>query len=394
VNIGSILIYNMSTRRVKTIYELLAWDDERSNRKQKLEDKQIKKPIKENSKKTIKTSENPVEKHKECLKKPKETSEKPVEKKHDECLKKPEAKVKETNTENRSKKPQGKLEEAMLTNTQLKNRLAETNAAIKKVKEAQLLIMQWAQKQEWEFPQNIRELLPKNKKFMREAAFERVPHGKSPAEYTFNLLYFFSLTKSEQEELGAKVFEHEKDARPEEFAALEYVTKEVNDFLFYFPDESVKMSAEYGYLSSMVPKHSTDPRSEWVILKKLALGFFPVYTRVTVKRAVERSYTWGNLNQTDNKAAIKYNLIAERSDDYHGTCRYQIGTNYDSKTGSFTLKDQTYKWEIKNYGIVWYQGLFKVSNLVMDNNPPYKEGMEGIVEIHWTGDCIYDTSED
>jgi hypothetical protein len=343
-------INGKSNRRVKTLEELLKNDEDSKRSEVNLRNKQINKHMKGNSKRAIKTE---------------------YIKNHDV-----------------------KLREVMLTNTALKNRLTEANAAVKKLKDAQLLIMDWARQQEWEFPQHIRKLLPKDKKFMREAALQRVPHGKSPAEYTFNLLYFFSLTASEQEALGAKVFEREKGDRPEDFAALEFVTKELNDFLFYFPDENVKMMAEYGYLACMVPKQSTNPRSDWVVLKKLALSFFPVYTRVTVKRAVKRTYTWSNVKQTDNAATIKYNLIAERSDDHYGTRRYHISIKCDSKTGQFTLADTTYKWEIVNYGICWYSGHFEVSNLVMDNNPPYKEGMRGIVEIHWTGSCIYDTSED
>jgi len=302
--------------------------------------------------------------------------------------------VDENKHEEQFKNQEETIKEIMSSNTALENRLNEANAALKKLKEAQSLIMDWARKQDWEFPKNIRELLPKDKSFMRKAAFEKVPYGKSPAEYTLNLLYFNSLTKSEQVELGATVFQREKDDRPEDFADLQIVTKELHDFLFYFSDEKVNMIAKYGYLDCMVPDQSTDPKSEWVILKKKALSFFPVYTRVTVKRAVNRYQTWSNLSKAKNKASIKYNLIAEREDDREGLCRYQIGTNYDSETGAFTLKDKTHTWEIVNYGICWYQGTFKVYNLVMDNNPPYKEGMKGIVEIHWTGTCIYDTSED
>jgi len=282
-----------------------------------------------------------------------------------------------------------KLKKVMLSNTALEKSLMEANATIKKLKKAQSLIMDWARQQDWEFPENIRELLPKDKEFMRKAAFAKVPRGNSPAEYTFNLLYFCSLSKSEQEELGAKVFQREKDDRPEDFADLQIVTKELHDFLFYFTDDRVKMSAEYGYLACMVPKRSTDPKSEWVTLKKLALAFFPVYTRVTYKRVVDRYRSYSNVD-----GAVKYNLVAERKDDYHGMCRYTIFTKCDSKTGEISLTSTTYKWEIVNYGIVWYHGHFEVSNLVMDNNPPYREGMQGMVEIHWKGTCIYDTSED
>jgi hypothetical protein len=296
--------------------------------------------------------------------------------------------------EDQLKNPEERLKQVIASNTALEKRLKEANAAIKKLKEAQSLIMDWARQQDWEFPQKILELLPKDKNFMRKAAFEKVPYGKSPAEYTFNLLYFISLSESEQVQIGSKVFQREQEDRPEDFAALEIVTKELWDLLFHFTDDQVKMSAEYGYLASMVPKQSTDPRSDWVELKKMGVEFFPVYTRVTVQRKVDRYRTWNNLRNANKKEPIKYCLIAERRDRHNCLCCYTISIKCDTETGAFTLTDKTYKWEIVNYGIVWYSGHFEVSNLVMDNNPPYKEGMQGIVEIHWTGTCIYDTSED
>merc|ERR1719193_1542147 len=148
--------------------------------------------------------------------------------------------------------------------------------------------MDWVRKQEWELPPDIRNLLPMNSSFMRKAAFEKVPYGKSPAEYAFNIFYYLSLPESKQAELGAKVFHREKDERPEDFAALENVTRELWEFLFHFPDENIKMTAEYGYLARCVPRLSTDPRSYWVRLKKMALNLFPVYTRVTVRGGVKR----------------------------------------------------------------------------------------------------------
>jgi hypothetical protein len=302
--------------------------------------------------------------------------------------------VDENKHEEKFQNPEDQIKQIVLHNSALEKRLKEANAAIKKLKGAQILIMDWARQQDWEFPQNIRELLPKDKKFMRKAAFEKVPYGKSPAEYTFNLLYFCSLSKIEQEELGSKVFQRDQGERPEDFAALEIVTKELHDFLFHFTDDRVKMYAEYGYLACMVPKQSTDPRSDWVELKKMGCEFFPVYTRVTVQRKVDRYRTWNNLRSANKQEPIKYCLIAEREDRHHCLCSYQISIKCDSETGVFTLTDKTYKWEIVNYGIVWYSGHFEVSNLVMETNPPYKEGMKGIVEIHWTGTCIYDTSED
>lgn len=97
---------------------------------------------------------------------------------------------------------------------------------------------------------------------MWKAAFDKIPYGRGPAEYAFNLLYFLSLPKSQQAKLGAKVFHREKDERPEHFAALEIVNKELHEFLFHFPNENIQMSAEYGYLSRCVPQLSTNPQSK------------------------------------------------------------------------------------------------------------------------------------
>merc|ERR1712203_76354 len=118
------------------------------------------------------------------------------------------------------------------------------------------------------------------------------------------------------------------------------------------------MIAMYGFLDCMVPDQSTDPKSEWVILKKKALAFFPVYTRVTVRRAVDRYTTWSNINQAKGAATVKYNLIVERNDERNGLRRYQIDVKNDSETGAFVLTDTTYQWELINYGICWYQGRF------------------------------------
>lgn len=116
-----------------------------------------------------------------------------------------------------------------------------------------------------------------------------------------------------------------------------------------------------------------------------------MYTRVTVKASVKQ--VWRKAPR------LTYHLEAERvseANGYVGANRvYQIRTKYDSNTGALELlKNELCRWEIENYGIVNYHGDFKVTNLVMDNNPPYKVGMKGIVQILWTGTCIYDSAED
>lgn len=288
-----------------------------------------------------------------------------------------------------------RLEEAKKVNTKLE----EEN---KKMKLAQNLFMDWARQQEWELPKHIRDVLPKDEKFMRMAAFDRIPYGRSPAEYTFNILYFLSLPWNDQVELGAKVFQREKVERLEDFAALELVTKELHDLLYYFPDEDVKMTADYAFQSVCVPKHSTDPASDWCVQKKLALNLFHVYTRVTVRRVVpQRGRSYVNLRNARKQLSNKLYLEAEKKicKDRHGrlqsTRPYKIMTKYDPDAGTFELvKDGMHNWEIVNYGMVNYRGHFKVSNLKMDNNPPYRDGMKGIVQIMWTGTCIYDSAED
>jgi len=291
----------------------------------------------------------------------------------------------------------GKLNDALKGNTQLKKVVA-------KLKKAQNLFMDWARQQEWELPKHIRDELPQDRSFMRKSAFDRIPYGRSPAEYTFNILYFLSLPENEQVELGAKVFHHEKVTRLEDFAALELVTKELHDLLFYFPDDQVDMKADYAFQAACVPRYSTDPGSEWVILKKLALNLFHVYTRVTVRR-LKRGRTYHNLRSTrrntDKEYAEKLYLEAEKkiSNDKHGRLQcpkpYKIKTKFDPDTGRFSLvEDLRHNWEIVNYGMVNYHGHYRVTNLFMDNNPPYRDGMKGIVQILWTGTCIYDSAED
>lgn len=292
-----------------------------------------------------------------------------------------------------AKKVKTKLEE---TNTKLK----ENN---KKMKHAQNLFMDWARQQEWELPKNIRDELPRDEKFMRKAAFDRIPYGRSPSEYTFNILYFLSLPWKDQVELGAKVFQREKVERLEDFAALELVTKELHDLLYFFPDEDVKMTADYPFQAMCVPKLSTEPSSEWCVQKTLALNLFHVYTRVTVRRLVpKRGRSYVNLRMVRKESSHKLYLEAEKKickDSRHGRLQcsdpYKIMTKYDPIAGTFELvKDGMHEWEIVNYGMVNYRGHYKVSNLKMDNNPPYFDGMKGIVQIEWTGTCIYDSAED
>jgi len=299
------------------------------------------------------------------------------------------------------KKRDIQLGELAKTCMSLSKRFEEANSVIKKLEKTQHLFMDWARQQEWELPEHIRTLLPKNKSFMRKAAFDKVPYGESPAEYCFNILYFLSLSEKDQEELGATVFQRKKAERPEDFATLKNVTKELHAFLFHFTDDKVKMEAKYGYLQSCVPKYSTDSNSEWMRLKKLAVNLFPVYTRVTVKRGVSRGSTYSNYNMARKASRLAYQLIAERisKEDRWGRKQekkyyYRIQTKYDSEKGTFELLQPTHNWEIVNYGMVNYYGHFNVTNLVMDNNPPYKEGSQGIVQILWAGTCIYDSAED
>jgi len=269
----------------------------------------------------------------------------------------------------------------------------------RKMKKVQSLFMDWAREQEWELPPHIRDLLPKDPGFMRKAAFERVPHGRGPAEYTFNLLYFLSLPLKEQVELGSKVFHREKMIRPEDSAGLQMVTQELHDLLFYFPDDDVKMTAEYAFQATCVPKHSEDPRSEWVVQKNLAFTLFDVYTRVVVKSQLNRAYTYYNVSAARKDYPLRLSLYAERTirsgREIGKTKLYKIKSKCNKETGKFEiLNDGVHYWEIVNYGMVYYNGHYKVSNLVMDNNPPYKEGMKGMVQIEWTGTCVYDSAED
>jgi len=209
----------------------------------------------------------------------------------------------------------------------------------------------WARQQELELPRHVRDLLPKDREFMRKAALEKVPKGKGPAEYCFNLLYFLSLSEIEQVELGATVFEWEKAVGSYDFAPLKM---ELHDFLFHFPDDDVRMTANH---PSHFPKLSTDPRSEWVRLKKLALNHFPVYTRVTLRREPSRGFGSINLGMYRRASRFVWYLETEEIlfwilyDDRYGRRKgsklYKIKGTYEDNTGVFKLlNNNIYNWEI------------------------------------------------
>jgi len=291
------------------------------------------------------------------------------------------------------------LKEVAEENAALTARMKEIETDNVQLKKVQGLFMDWASQQEWELPPHIRDLLPKDPVFMRKIALERVPRGKSPAEYTFNLLYFMALPEKEQVELGSKVFHREKMVRPEDTAGLEIVTNELHELLFYFPDDDVKMTAEYAFLATCVPEFSVDPQSEWVTLKKLALNLFDVYTRVVVRSQQNRAYTYYNVSVSRRDYQKRLSLYAERTirsgRESGKTKFYKIKAKCDKDTGKWELlKDGVHYLEVVNYGMVYYHGHYKLTNLVMDNNPPYKEGSEGMVQITWTGTCVYDSAED
>jgi len=291
------------------------------------------------------------------------------------------------------------LKKVAETNAALTARLKEIEADNLQLKKVQSLFMDWASQQEWELPAQIRDLLPKDPVFMRKIALERVPRGRSPAEYTFNLLYFLTLPGNEQVDLGSKVFHREKMVRPEDTAGLEIVTKELHELLFYFPDTDVKMTAEYDFQKPCVPEYSNDPQSEWVTQKKLALNLFDVYTRVIVKSQINRGYTYCNISSARNDYQQRLTLYAKRTIrsgmERGKTKLYKIKATCNKETGHWELSgDGLHYWEVVNYGMVYYHGHYKLTNLVMDNNPPYKEGSKGMVQIIWTGTCVYDSAED
>jgi len=277
-----------------------------------------------------------------------------------------------------------------------KNEVEKENAKLKKV---QCLFMDWARDQEWELPPHIRDLLPDDPEFMYKSALARVPYGKSPAEYTFNLLYFLALPKEEQMKLGSKVFHRERMIRPEDSAGLQIVIQELHNLLFWLHDKDITMTCEYAFQSTCVPKLSQEPRSEWVVQKNLAINLFDVYTRVVVKNTLNRGYTFYSVSAARKDLAKRLCLFAEsvikRGSKKGDTKLCKINATMDRKTGKFTLLNNGLNyWEIVNYGMVNYRGHYQLSNLVMDNHPPYKEGMKGMVQIVWTGDCVYDSAED
>jgi len=276
---------------------------------------------------------------------------------------------------------------------QRKNEVEKENAKLKKV---QCLFMDWARDQEWELPPHIRDLLPDDPDFMYKSALKRVPYGKSPAEYTFNLLYFLALPEEEQMKLGSKVFHRERMIRPEDSAGLQIVIQELHDLLFWFHDDDIKMTCEYAFQSTCVPERSQEPRSEWVVQKNLAINLFDVYTRVVVKNKQNRGYTYWAARKDLAKRLCLYAMRAIKRGSKKGDTKFcKINAVLDRKTGEFTLLNNgVNNWEIVNYGMVNYRGHYKLSNLVMDNHPPYEEGMRGMVQIEWTGDCVYDSAED
>jgi len=291
------------------------------------------------------------------------------------------------------------IKKAAETNAALTARMKEIEAENVQLKKVQSLFMDWASQQEWELPPHIRDLLPKDPVFMRKIALARVPRGRSPAEYTFNLLYFLTLPEKEQVDLGSKVFHREKMVRPEDTAGLEIVTKELHELLYYFPDTEVKMTAEYAFQATCVPEYSKDPQSEWVTQKKLALNLFDVYTRVIVKSQINRGYTYCNISSARRDYPKRLSLYAQRTirsgRESGKTKLYKIKATCNKETGNWELShDGVHYWEVVNYGMVYYHGHYKLTNLVMDNNPPYKEGSKGMVQIIWQGTCVYDSAED
>merc|ERR1711920_514821 len=120
----------------------------------------------------------------------------------------------------------------------------------------------------------------------------------------------------------------------------------------------------------------------------MGINLFDVYTRVVVKNTQNRSYTYYNLSAARKDRAKRLCLFAEsvikRGREKGNTKYFKIKTNFDPETREFTLLDNGLNyWEIVNYGMVNYRGHYKLSNLVMDNHPPYKEGMMGMVQIEW-----------
>jgi len=276
----------------------------------------------------------------------------------------------------------------------LKNQLAKSRLAHKNLQKTLDLLLDHTRQQEWVLPENILKRLPRYESLMLKAALQKVPYGRSPAEYAVNILFFLSLPKADQLRLGEKLFQLESVVRPENYARLQIVSRELSEFIYLMPDEDMKIEPEYPYLKRCIPKRSTNPRSKWMDVKNRATNFFPMYTRVTVSKESDNSRENGYWNDS---ASTLY-LEAESSNRSIGSTIpqiYRIKAVYDGKTGRFHLEeDNLHSWEIANYGVCTYMADFKVSHLVMDNNPPYGEGMKGIVQMMWTGKLVYESMED
>jgi len=276
----------------------------------------------------------------------------------------------------------------------LEEQLVKTRTANKNLKETIELLLDHTRQQDWVLPQAILRRIPRNESLMLRAALQKVPYGRGPAEYAVNILFFLSLTKAEQLSLGEKLFKTGSVVRPENYARLQSVATELNEFMYIFSDDDMHIEPEYQYLSRCIPRRSTNKRSKWMVLKNCATNFFPIYTRVTV------------VNDSPNLRDCFYNesgtalfLEAERitvdMSQASTKQKYRLETTYDERTGKFNIKEDNLEcWEIANYGVCTYNANFHISNLIMDNNPPYSEGMKGIVQIMWTGKIIYQSTED
>jgi len=277
----------------------------------------------------------------------------------------------------------------------LEEQLVKVRAANKNLKETIELFLDHTRQQEWVLPQPIICRLPRNESLMLRAALQKVPYGKSPAEYAVNILFFLSLTKAEQLRLGAKLFHLENVVRPENYARLQNVAGELLEFIYLFTDDDMYIEPESPYLIRCVPKRSTNPRSKWMDVKNRATNFFPIYTTVTVVKESSNLSWEAYCNESSSTFFLEAQRLTLDMWQASDTQTYRIETTYDARTGRFKLKkDNLHSWEIANYGVCTYNADFHVSNLVMDNNPPYTEGMKGIVQIMWTGRLIYQSIED
>jgi len=277
----------------------------------------------------------------------------------------------------------------------LEEQLVKVRAANKNLKETIELFLDHTRQQDWVLPQPIICRLPRNESLMLRAALQKVPYGRSPAEYAVNILFFLSLTKAEQLGLGAKLFHLENVVRPENYARLQNVAGELLEFIYIFSDDDMYIEPEYPYLSRCVPKRSTNPRSKWMDVKNRATNFFPIYTTVTVVKESCNSSWEAYCNESSSTLFLEAQRLTLDMWQESDIQTYRLETTYDERTGRFKLeKDNLHSWEIANYGVCTYNADFHVSNLVMDNNPPYTEGMKGIVQIMWTGRLIYQSMED